>query len=258
VAHLEIEYASNLNRLQTAHGPVVAGVLTRRGFVSNPGGASFWPGGIHSRRETHLTRRLLAHRLRRDITGFRLLHQIHGTTVIRRWAGEASGDSASALPEADGHFTTDAGVTLVVNVADCCPVLVVSPDPPIAGIAHAGWRGAAGGIVVTLVRRMEAEGARVSDLHGWVGPCADGTMYEVGTEVAAQFGAYPEALAPHPDEDAKSYLDVTRVVRRQLTDIGVPPEHLAGSPGATLSDRRYHSYRRSGFAAGRMAAFLSL
>jgi YfiH family protein len=146
----------------------------------------------------------------------------------------------------------------VVNIADCCPVLIVSPDPPLAGIAHAGWRGAAGGVVVSLIRVMEADGAQVPNLHAWIGPCADGSMYEVGKEVASRFSAYPDAHARHPDGDAKSYLDVARVVRCQLTDAGIPPERLDWSRGGTLSDPRYHSHRRSGFAAGRMAAFLSL
>jgi YfiH family protein len=256
VADLDIEYASNLHGLETAHGPVMAGVLTRRGCVSNPAGTSFWPAGTHSRRETDLARRLLAHRLRRDMTDFRLLHQVHGTTVIRR--GAHAGDSAQALPDADAHFTSDHGIILSVNIADCCPVLIVSPDPPLAGIAHAGWRGAAGGVVVSLIRVMEADGAQVPNLHAWIGPCADGSMYEVGKEVASRFSAYPDAHARHPDGDAKSYLDVARVVRCQLTDAGIPPERLDWSRGGTLSDPRYHSHRRSGFAAGRMAAFLSL
>jgi YfiH family protein len=258
VAHLDIEYASNIHNLETAHGPVAAGVLTRRGWVSNPAGISFWPGGTHARRETHLTRALLAHRLQRDAAGFRLLHQVHGTTVIRRRTADIGGDSAQALPRADGHFTTDAGLTLIVNVADCCPVIVVSPDPPIAGIAHAGWRGAADEIVVALIRGMEAESARVSDLVAWVGACADGARYEVGPEVASRFEAYPDARRPHPGGQGKSFLDVGAVVVRQLSATGVRPERIVRSRGGTISDRRYHSHRRASFAAGRMAAFVSL
>jgi copper oxidase (laccase) domain-containing protein len=89
-------------------------------------------------------------------------------------------------------------------------------------------------------------------------PSAYATKYEVGEEVATRFGAYPDALLPHPHGDRKRYLDVPAVLHRQLTEAGIPAARIERSAGGTLLDHRYHSHRRSGFAAGRMAAFLAL
>src|SRR5438270_536991 len=63
---------------------------------------------------------------------FLFLKQVHGRNVIQA-------DSASAPPpEADGHFTSTPGLALVVQSADCVPVLLSSPKQVCA--VHAGWK----------------------------------------------------------------------------------------------------------------------
>ncbi|MEX2445290.1 MAG: laccase domain-containing protein [Alkalispirochaeta sp.] len=243
--------------METEFGYVQAGILLRSGSVSNPAGVTFWPAGTHSRREVALTRRIFAHSLNRSPRDFRLLRQVHGTTVIRRYADRA-GDSSNDSPPADAHFTTDRGPILVANVADCCPVICVSREPALVGIAHAGWRGAAHGVVEQLLAACVDAGAPVEDLRMWIGPCAEATRYEVGLDTASHFESWPHALLPHPHTSEKRLLDVRSVVAAQLHRAGVAPDHVTTSPGGTIGDRRYHSHRRSRFAAGRMAAFVTV
>lgn len=235
---------------------VRAGVLLRSSSHFSPGGVTFWPGGIQSTREVLLTRRIFAHTLGRSLSDLRLLAQVHGTTVVRRSA-DPRADHPDHIPAADAHFTGDHGPVLVVNVADCCPVMVVSREPTLVGIAHAGWRGTAQGVVGTLLSACVDAGASLGELRAWIGPCAEGTRYEVGSDTATQFAAWPGALAPHPQDPTKHLLNVRSVLVEQLLHAGVAPEYLVTSVGGTIGDGRYHSHRRSRFAAGRMAAFIT-
>lgn len=235
---------------------VLAGVLLRSGSHFSPGGVTFWPGGIQSFREVLLTRRIFAHTLGRALSDVRLLTQVHGTTVLRRSA-DPGADHTDHLPVGDAHFTADRGPVLVVNVADCCPVMVVSRAPALIGIAHAGWRGTAQGVASLLLSACVDAGASLRDLRAWIGPCAEGSRYEVGADTAAHFAAWPGALAPHPQDSTKRLLNVRSVLVEQLLRAGVAPEHLMSSVGGTIGDGRYHSHRRSRFAAGRMAAFIT-
>jgi YfiH family protein len=185
------------------------------------------------------------------------MHQVHGISVIRRY-GDSRLDDPDDVPAADAHFTSDQGPILVANVADCCPVVVASREPALVGIAHAGWRGAAHGVVDQLLTACVDAGASPENLVSWIGPCAEVTRYEVGTDTAAFFESWPEAILPHPVNPQKRLLNVRSVVAEQLTRSGVDPRNVTTSLGGTIGDRRYHSHRRSRFAAGRMAAFVTV
>ncbi len=84
---------------------------------------------------------------RRSIPGFSsqvLAHQVHGTRVL--WHDQVS-PGWTLIEGADGHATTEAGLLLLVTVADCIPVFLVAPDRRAVALLHAGWRGTAGAIL---------------------------------------------------------------------------------------------------------------
>jgi copper oxidase (laccase) domain-containing protein len=101
-------------------------------------------------------------------------------------------------------------------------------------------------------------GVSVSNLRCWVGPCAEASRYEVGSDTAGFFRAWPEAILPHPEDPKKRLLNVRAVVVEQVLRAGVAPEHVTVSRGGTIGETRYHSHRRCRWAAGRMAAFVTL
>ncbi|HEX7880880.1 MAG TPA: laccase domain-containing protein, partial [Candidatus Eisenbacteria bacterium] len=68
--------------------------------------------------------------------------QVHGVHVV-------TVDAPGSAGQADALLTTVPGLTLQVRVADCLPVLLAGPGG-VAAI-HAGWRGAAGGIVTAAL-----------------------------------------------------------------------------------------------------------
>jgi YfiH family protein len=221
-----------------------------------------------------LSRRVLANQLNRPADAFRMMRQVHGTTIVYRSDAvpDAAGnharrtrhalstrraaDAVDSVPVADAQWTDRPGLVLIANVADCCPVIVSDPVAGIVGIAHSGWRGTVGEVAPALVRTLCATGA--TNLRVWIGPCAEGEAYEVGHEVFTRFDRWPTAGRAHPERPGKYLLDVREVVRLQIRAEGIDDTRITVSGGGTIGDRRYHSHRRDSFGAGRMAAFVSI
>lgn len=102
--------------------------------------------------------------------------QVHGTTV-------AEVDRPGPGGEADAIVTSSAGLPITIATADCVPVVLEGPE--VAAVVHAGWRGAAGGILEVMLGYLEARGtpAERAAIGPSIGPCC----YEVGPEVADLF-----------------------------------------------------------------------
>ncbi len=105
--------------------------------------------------------------------------QVHGTTIIDVDATWPLG----AGPRADAMITSIPGLALGVITADCAPVLFHDRQSGIIAAAHAGWRGAAAGILENVVAALVAKGAHLQSLTAAVGPCIAQQSYEVGPDL---------------------------------------------------------------------------
>ena len=151
------------------------GVFGRRGGVSYPPysalNPSFTSGDdpTHVARNRHLIRRLFG----LGEEKFFCANQIHGTkiTVI------TASDRAPVVGDCDGLVTDQPNVGLGVFTADCAPILLVSREPRVFAVVHAGWRGALAGVVENAVQTMKEFGTK--DIVGAVGPTIGNKSYEV-------------------------------------------------------------------------------
>ncbi|MFA5951391.1 MAG: peptidoglycan editing factor PgeF [Hyphomicrobium sp.] len=91
------------------------------------------------------------------------------------------------LPKADALVTKTRGLVIGVLTADCAPVLFADAKANVVGAAHAGWRGAIGGVLEATVAAMEAQGAVRGRISAALGPCIGARSYEVGAEFVAEF-----------------------------------------------------------------------
>jgi YfiH family protein len=145
----------------------------------------------------------------------------------------------------DAVLTEEAGTVLAVTVADCVPVFFVDVARPVVGVAHAGWRGLAKGIVRnTLVVMRERFGCRSAEVLVGTGPAIRGASYEVGPEVG---GLFPEEFTVPTGAPASGrlLLDLPRCALAEARAAGIPPENLtdfslctASHPGDLFSYRR--------------------
>lgn len=124
----------------------------------------------------------------------------------------------------DALVAGDGGIALAVTVADCVPVFFVDVVGGAFGVAHAGWRGLADGIVKNVVRAMVEElHVRTGNLLVGTGPAIRGPSYVVGPDVAARF---PETFAVPVGDDGCARLDLPSCALAQAAAARVPRDNL--------------------------------
>jgi hypothetical protein len=181
-------------------------------------------------------RRLLAAAVGAEPDGIAMGWQVHGTE-LSEWHGPPS---AEALQKVDGHLTAEAGLPLLVLVADCLPVALAGNGR--VAMLHCGWRGLAGGILERALDHFGEPPAAV--LGPAIGPCC----YEVGLEVLAAF-------EPLEGVAQGRMLDLKAVARRKLAAAGV--DHVEDAAYCTsCRPDLFFSHRRDGGVTGRQGGLV--
>lgn len=223
---------------------VAHGFFTREGGVSGGVYASL-NGGLGSddaRAAVLENRRRMADALGVGSGQFLTVHQVHSPRAV-----VATGPWDGAPPRADAMATRAPGLALAAASADCGPVLLADAAARVVGAAHAGWKGALGGVLEAVVEAMEGLGATRGRITAAVGPMIGPGSYEVGPEVAARFqGEDPSGAAflRSSANDGRSMLDLPGFIAARLRRIGVGAVEDLGLD--TYADEaRFFSYRRA-------------
>lgn len=146
-------------------------------------------------------------------------------------------------PAADAIVTAVPGLALAIVTADCGPVLFADREAGVIGAAHAGWRGAHGGVLEATVERMVALGARADRIAAALGPCIAQESYEVGEDFPAQFTPADSGFFA-PGQAGRWQFDLAGYIGSRLEAMGLGAVHLAGIDTYSLPER-YYSHRRS-------------
>ncbi len=185
------------------------------------------------------------------------LDQVHGPGVAVLDAASAAAARAQP-PVADAAVTRERGVVCAALTADCLPVLFADRRGRAVGVAHAGWRGLAAGVLEATVAALDRLGAPAGDLCAWLGPAIGPRAFEVGADVRDAFvAADADAVACFVAHGpGKWHADLYGLARRRLAAAGVHAVH--GGEHCTWSDgARFFSYRRDR-DSGRMATLVWL
>lgn len=160
------------------------------------------------------------------------------------------------FPETDGFITTLPNVLLVIQTADCLPILYWDPASRMIGACHCGWRGLYANLAQKTAEAMVSLGALRESLQAWIGPGIRAENYEVGRELVEKFRARFPVAAASPDG---THLDLARVAIEQLERAGLHDTRITDSGECTLANpTRYHSYRRDGPGAGRLLTVIAM
>lgn len=167
-----------------ALAPAKHGFFGNRGGVSTGIYASLNAGGGSHDDDAHVreNRRRIATAF--GIAPERLIsvHQVHSPDALfvdGPWTGER--------PHADALVTKTPDLAISILTADCAPVLFADAEAGVIGAAHAGWRGALGGVLENTIALMEKHGAKAKRICAAIGPCIHQASYEVGPEFEAAF-----------------------------------------------------------------------
>ena len=155
-----------------------------------------------------------------DLVTVNQCHSPTCITVTRPWApGQA--------PQADALATDREGLLLGVLTADCAPVLLSGTKEDgsmVIGAAHAGWRGAFGGVIGSVVDDMIRLGAQPASIVACIGPCLGPASYEVDAPFRDQFLEKDKGstvfFRPAAAE-SKFLFDLPAFVSAQLNEAGV-------------------------------------
>lgn len=170
------------------------------------------------------------------------VYQIHSADVAvatQPW-------DAASRPRADAMVTNTPDLAIGITTADCGPILFADPQARVIGAAHAGWKGALGGVLEATIAAMETLGAARRDITATIGPLIRQQSYEVGAEFVARFSEADVANArffvPSTRKD-HSMFDLAGYIRTRLEHAGVLA--IDDVDLCTYADTRFFSYRRS-------------
>lgn len=222
----------------------------RHGFFTRAGGVSdgLYAGlncGIGSRDDAARVlenRARVARYLRAADASVVTLYQVH-SAVARAVDGAIARD---ALPKADAVVTRTRGLAIGILTADCTPVLFADAAAGVVGAAHAGWRGAAGGVLEAAIAEMETLGAERSRIVAAIGPTINQASYQVGADFeAALAAADTESLTFFaPGGGGKAHFDLPGYVAHRLGRTGlktIERQTLCTYENESL----FYSFRRS-------------
>jgi YfiH family protein len=213
------------------------------------------------------------------------VRQIHSDRVHRVDTQTAA--QREDAPQGDALVTRDPGVLLVVQTADCIPVLLADRRQRAVAAIHAGWRGTVRRIVEKALGRMQMEfGTRPEDVIATLGPGIGRCCYEVGADVAKEFHAQfadardwfegpfdalaagvndpnwlpwltmrPPGHAPPP---LRAHVDLIAANRALLTRAGVPAEKIFSSGYCTACRTDLFFSHRRERTTGRMMAAIGI
>ena len=170
------------------------------------------------------------------------LHQVHSATAIL--VTEPFPDDAR--PKADALVTDRPGLLLGILTADCTPILFSDRSAGVVGAAHAGWKGAIGGVIGATVEAMERLGADRSRIVAAIGPTIASKSYEVDDGFFRRFvGEAPDNERFFADGKPGHYqFDLEGFVVSRLAEAGLARIEALGLDTYSNPDR-FFSYRRA-------------
>ncbi len=223
----------------------------RHAFFTREGGLSdglyrslnCGPGSKDQPDAVAANRARIAEMLERPADHLVTVHQAHTALAVVVDAPFAPGHA----PKADAMVTNRPGLVLGILTADCAPVLFADKKGRAVGAAHAGWRGAQGGVLDQTVARMAELGVAAADLVAVVGPCIAACSYEVGPEFPKVFldeDPRNRDFFAKGRRDGHPLFDLPGYIARRLAQAGVGT--IGRIPADTCRDEaRFFSYRRS-------------
>ena len=192
---------------------------------------------------------LLAQALNVERSAIRSLHQVHGSAV-RTFA------ESSQLCEGDALISDRPGEVIGVKIADCCAILIHDPVHRVVAAVHSGWRGTAQHVLTATMERLSQEwGSRAEDCSLYLSACASGAVYEVGRDVYDQLSPF---CTPLDHSNDKWLFDNHAALLHEAEGLGVRRQSIIVEEACTITDARFHSYRRDRERSGRCFAFLGL
>jgi len=192
-----------------------------------------------------------------DLGALVCANQVHGTRVSVVGSAERGRGSLAmtdAIPDTDALVTREPGLVLGVFVADCAPIVLFDPEAGVLGCAHAGWRGALGGVIEATIAAMGTLGADPGRTTAGIGPAISKARYEVGADVVAAATDHLGDADPfvRPARPEHWWFDLQGAAHSILIRAGLAADRISVAPIDTGPPGPFFSARAEG-RCGRFA-----
>lgn len=225
---------------------IISGVAT--GYISDTVKKSYFETPFYGSESIKNSRNSLESLHISDINNFYYQKQIHSDIVLIDRTSKSND-----IIESDAIISNYLGILYNVSIADCQAILAYDPVNKAVAAIHSGWKGTSLDIVgKTLVKMRDTYGTESSDLLVYLAPSACVDNYEVGPEFNYIF---PNATFR---KEGKYYFDNRKEIINQLLSTGVQRKNIESNNDCTITNNRYHSYRRDKSESGRMSAFIGI
>jgi len=186
--------------------------------------------------------------------------QDHGSRVVtvgKNERGKGVLECGTAIGKTDALISVDKDVFLMVEVADCLPVLVYDPVLKIVAAVHAGWRGIIDQIIPEVINQFRKYGSDLDNLIVGIGPSICQKHFIAKSSVLEKFkDLYPQAILLINKD---GYVDLRKATFSDLKNQGVHPSNIEISNNCTICDNgTYSSYRKEGESVLKMAAVIGM
>jgi polyphenol oxidase len=191
--------------------------------------------------------------------------QVHAENIVKvskKDRGLGSLDFETAIPDADGLYTSDENILLTSLYADCVPLYFFSPNDKMIGLAHAGWKGTVAKIGPAMIKTwQEKENVDVKAVLAAIGPSIGDCCYEVDDrvikEVKAALGGDTENTVYMENEAGNYQLNLKKLNEILLLRAGVLPENIIVSDQCTSCQNDvFFSHRKDRGKTGRMMSYI--
>ena len=182
-----------------------------------------------------------------DINKSIFMHQIHQVNIVKIDENNISsfGGREKVVENTDALITNLKNVPLVVQTADCAPVIIYCSKTKSMAAIHSSWKGTRDKIVPKTIELMIKEyNAEPSEMYVYIAPYIALKDYEVGDEVAVHFKNKVMI-------NNRWHFDNGLEIKDQMLSLGVLENNIEISSLNTY-DKEFYSYRRDGVQVGRM------
>ncbi|MEE9313209.1 MAG: peptidoglycan editing factor PgeF [Rhizobiaceae bacterium] len=239
-----------MNTLTPILAPELSGKSNvRHAYFTRPGGVSTGVyAGLNARlgsgdKLEHVkeNRRLIAEHLNVAEDHLASPYQVHSPDVV-----VATAPWPEERPKADGIVTNEPNIAIGILTADCGPVLFADQEAGVIGAAHAGWKGAVGGVLENTVLEMEKLGAKRKNITAILGPSISQKNYEVGPDFPALFLQQSSKNSRFfiPSKKPNHYMfDLSTYIVERLNQLNL--EGGAVNRCTYAEEDNFYSYRRA-------------
>jgi len=152
----------------------------------------------------------------------------------------------------DGLVThIDNNIYLMIQTADCMPIFIIDNIKGMIGLVHSGWKGTSNSIILSAISIFSNYDSRIDDIEIYIGPSIKSCCYEIKYDVAKYFN--PKFIIKN---NQKSFLDLEKKVRYDLSEVGIKSSNIFISDICTYENKNFCSYRRDNDKSGRMYSII--